>query len=282
MISPFTRTTMAQQPLKKRLSNPPSTMKRDMKKVKRTNSTGKSTPSKKRLKTESNSATQNFDTSGKTSNVITKPVLKQLSALNAHAAAFSPLGLIAAAAQEVSDGEWALENRMQQPQQFQVMHPQQMVQFQQFQPHLAPAKSVINAYHPRAAPQHEETRPETSARYTTVEEKALVHAKLRLQISSNMGQKSSGNDSLLTQYYEYYLQLLDPTGFMGYSKREESALVRKFKSIKSKKPMLVEYLDTRIEKGFWLQLKDMVITKPGNVRAPMHLASRNRSPETVV
>lgn len=276
------------QPLKKRLG---STLKpAQMKKLKRRAESNKQP--KKRLKHEKLHKHAGSATS--------TPVLKQLTQYHAQAkpvgngtfqakpqgnvlAAFDPLGLIAAAAQEVSDkGEWKFENSQKansaakthshigyplHPMNVNVhahmhnvdlrMHMQRHSQGQMQTP-----KSVINPYTVKPVEQNEESRPETSARYTTIEEKALVHAKLRLQISSNMGQKNTGTDSLLTQYYEYYLKLLDPNGFMGYSKREKSALVRKFKSIKSKKPMLVEYLDTCIEKGFWSQLKDIVLSQP--------------------
>lgn len=280
------------QPLKKRLG---STLKPgNMKTLKRRGESAKQP--KKRLKHEQvhKHANSNPNKSKQS------PVLKQLTQFHAQTkpvtsgsfsakppssvmAAFGPLGLIAAAAQEVSDkGDWALDKSQEEnnePAKSKThvgyplhamsvaghmqnvdlhMHLQRHAQTQ-----LQSPKAVINPYTTvKPEEQSEEGRPETSARYTTTEEKALVHAKLRLQISSNMGQKNTGTDTLLTQYYEYYLKLLDPSGFMGYSKREKSALVRKFKSIKSKKPMLVEYLDTIIEKGFWLQLKEMVLSRP--------------------
>lgn len=261
-----------------------------MKKLKRRGDSGKQP--KKRLK---------HDQIHKHSVKAQTPVLKQLTQFRAQAkpmgsggftakapsslASFDPLGLIAAAAQEVSDkGDWVLSNTQNQNQKNTAagkaqshvgyaLHPMNVHgQLQNVDLHMhlqrhaqaqmQTPKAVINPYTVKPEDQSEEGRPETSARYTPVEEKALVHAKLRLQISSNMGQKNTGTDSLLTQYYEYYLKLLDPNGFMSYSKREKSALVRKFKSIKSKKPMLVEYLDTIIEKGFWLQLKEMVLSRP--------------------
>ena len=282
MMNPYTLS----QPLKKRLG---STLNpAQMKKLKRRGDSGKQP--KKRLK---------HDQIHKHVPKAQAPVLKQLTQFRAQTkpvgngsfsakppgnalASFDPLGLIAAAAQEVSDkGDWVLNNSNQknvtagkaQSHLGYALHPMNVHgQLQNVDLHmhlqrhaqtqLQTPKAVINPYTIKPEEQSEEGRPETSARYTTIEEKALVHAKLRLQISSNMGQKNTGTDSLLTQYYEYYLKLLDPNGFMSYSKREKSALVRKFKSIKSKKPMLVEYLDTIIEKGFWLQLKEMVLSRP--------------------
>lgn len=96
-------------------------------------------------------------------------------------------------------------------------------------------------------------------RYTFTEEKALVHAKLRLQIEGFVGME---NGFKLTDYYEYYLQKLAPTDYRRYPARDASALTRKFKAINHNSPKLVPYIDRNVESRFWDELVQLVAHKP--------------------
>lgn len=96
-------------------------------------------------------------------------------------------------------------------------------------------------------------------RYTFTEEKALVHAKLRLQFEGFVGVEKGMK---LTDYYEYYLRKLAPTDFLRYPKRDGSALTRKFKAIKHNSPKLLPYIDRHVECCFWNELVQLVAHKP--------------------
>lgn len=96
-------------------------------------------------------------------------------------------------------------------------------------------------------------------RYTFTEEKALVHAKLRLQFEGFVGVEKGMK---LTDYYEYYLRKLAPTDFRRYPKRDASALTRKFKAIKHNSPKLLPYIDRHVESCFWNELVQLVAHKP--------------------
>ena len=108
----------------------------------------------------------------------------------------------------------------------------------------------------------ESSQVRTPTRYTETEVKALVHAKLRLQMLNSFGENSSkSEENCLRNLYLHYLQLLDRTGYESYPPREGSALLRKFKSLKSKGTQLVEYFDGTLDNGLWLHMKKL-ITEP--------------------
>ena len=120
-----------------------------------------------------------------------------------------------------------------------------------------PRKFVPSETAPPPAPKAQASR--SCHRYTFTEEKALVHAKLRLQIEGFVGME---NGLKLTDYYEYYLQKLAPSDYRRYHRRDASALTRKFKAIKHNSPKLVPYIDRNVESRFWDELVQLVAHKP--------------------
>ena len=118
---------------------------------------------------------------------------------------------------------------------------------------------------PSGMSSEETPQSRTPTRYTEIEVKALVHAKLRLQMLNSFGENSTkSEENCLRNLYLHYLQLLDRNGHEAYPPREGSALLRKFKSLKSKGTQLVEYFDGTLDNGLWLHMKKL-ITEPVRV-----------------
>lgn len=137
---------------------------------------------------------------------------------------------------------------------------------------LSSAVDEISIENPLVVSTGREEFAKAPSRYTKVEVKALIHAKLRMEVLQKFGFIASNPKAAdINALYTHYLNRLDP--FTEYQERKDTALLRKYKSLKTKHIRLYDYFDPRLDNGFWYQLK-LFITEPisgenSNLKAQM-------------